>query len=152
MTAAVAADQIEGQFLAEEHRRLREGLAALQDSIAACHRLTRPEVMDRAARTLAWLRRDVLAHASWEDAWLYPRLDHQADTAWATRALSLQHEQIRELAIQLEKAFEAAHERWSSEVAYNVATAMARLDALISSHLAQEERFVPSLLESTDEA
>jgi hemerythrin-like domain-containing protein len=147
MTAAVAADLIEGRFLAGEHRRLREGLAGLQESIAACHRLTRPEVMDRAARTLAWLRRDVLTHASWEDAWLYPRLDHQADTAWATRALSLQHEQIRELAIELEKTFEKAHEHWSSEVAYTVATAMARLDALISSHLAQEERFIPSLLE-----
>lgn len=150
MTAAVAADRIEGQFLAEEHRRLRDGLAALQDSTAACPRLTRPEVMDRAARTLAWLRRDVLTHTSWEDAWLYPRLDHQAGTAWATRALSLQHEQIRELAIELEKVFETAHERWSNEVAVAVATAMARLEAVISSHLAQEDRFIPSLLEFTD--
>jgi hemerythrin-like domain-containing protein len=149
MTAA-AADLIEGRFLEEEHRRLRDGLAALQDSIAACPRLTRPEVMDRATRTLAWLRRDVLTHTSWEDAWLYPRLDHQAGTAWATRALSLQHEQIRELAGQLEKAFETAHDRWSSEVAFTVATSMARLDALISSHLAQEDRFIPSLLDSTN--
>jgi iron-sulfur cluster repair protein YtfE (RIC family) len=147
MAAAVPADLIEGRFLAEEHRRLRDGLAVLQDSIAACHQLTRPEVMDRVARTLAWLRRDLLAHASWEDAWLYPRLDQQADTAWATRALGMQHEQIRELAIQLEKAFETAHERWSTDVAFNLATALARLDALISSHVAQEERFIPSLLE-----
>lgn len=149
---AVAADLIEGRILAEEHRRIRDGLAALQDSIAACHRLTRPEVMDHTARTLAWLRRDVLAHASWEDAWLYPRLDHQAETAWATRALSMQHEQIRELAIELEKAFESAHERWSSDIAFSVATAMARLEALISSHLAQEERFIPSLLDSAAQA
>jgi hypothetical protein len=59
----------------------------------------------------------------------------------------MQHEQIRELAIQLEKAFETAHERWSTDVAFNLATALARLDALISSHVAQEERFIPSLLE-----
>ena len=148
MTAT--ADLIEGAFLTEEHRRLREGLAALQGSIAASHRLTRPEAIDDLARTLAWLRRDVLPHASWEDAWLYPKLDHQAGTAWATRALGLQHEQIRELAIDLEKVFEAAHERWSSDVAFSVVTAMARLDALISSHLAQEERFIPNLLDSTD--
>jgi hemerythrin-like domain-containing protein len=147
MAAAVAADLIEERFLSEEHRRLREGLAALQDSIAACHRTSRSEVIDGAVRTLAWLRRDVLPHASWEDAWLYPRLDQHAGTAWATRALSLQHEQIRELAVQLEKAFEAAHEHWGSEVAFALAAAMARLDALISSHLAQEERFIPSLLE-----
>lgn len=152
MPAVAAADLIEGRFLAEEHRRLREGLAALQDSISVCHRLTRPEVIDRTARTLAWLRRDVLAHASWEDAWLYPRLDRQADTAWATRALSLQHEQIRELAIELEKAFATVHDRWSSEVAFTVATAMARLDALISSHLALEDRVIPSLFDSADEA
>jgi iron-sulfur cluster repair protein YtfE (RIC family) len=147
MTAAVAADLIEERFVAEEHRRLREGLAALQESIAACHRISRPELMDGVVRTLAWLRRDVLPHASWEDAWLYPKLDHQAASAWATRALSLQHEQIRELAVQLEKAFEQAHEHWSSEVAFTLATAMARLDAVISSLLAQEERFIPSLLE-----
>jgi hemerythrin-like domain-containing protein len=78
---------------------------------------------------------------------LYPRLDQQAGTAWATRALGMQHEQIRELAIQLERAFEAAGERWNSDIAFNLATALARLDALISSHLAQEERFIPSLLD-----
>lgn len=150
MTAALAADLIEGRFLAEEHRRLRDGLAALQESIAAFPRLTRPEVMDRQARTLSWLRRDMLSHASWEDSWLYPRLDQQAGTAWATRALSLQHEQIRELAGQLEKEFETVHDRWSSEVAFVVAMSLARLEAVISSHLAQEDRFIPSLLDSTD--
>ena len=147
MTAAVGSELIEERFLGEEHRRLREGLASLQECIAACHRSSRSQVIEGVVRTLAWLRRDVLPHASWEDAWLYPRLDHSAGTAWATRALSLQHEQIRELAVQLEKAFEAAHEQWSSEVAFALATAMARLEALISSHLGQEERFIPSLLE-----
>ena len=41
---------------------------------------------------------------------------------------------------------------WSSDVAFRVAMAMARLDALISSHLSQEERFIPSLLDPADPA
>ena len=40
-----------------------------------------------------------------------------------------------------------AHEHWTGEIVYRVVAAMARLDALISAHLAQEELFVLPLLE-----
>jgi hemerythrin-like domain-containing protein len=142
-----SADRIEGQLLEHEHRRVRVGLANLRDAIADAHRLTRSEATDRLAHTLGWLRRDLLPHATWEEAWLYPHLDATAGTPWATRALHFEHEQIREVARTLETEFQAVHEHWSVELAFRVVVALTRLETLVSAHLAQEERFMPPLLD-----
>jgi hemerythrin-like domain-containing protein len=150
MTIAFSADVIEGQFVEYEHRRLRAGLARLQDSIDEAHRLTRSAVAERVISTLAWLRRDVLPHAAWEDAWLYPHLDETAGTPWATRALRFEHEQIREVAAALESAFQALHDHWTTELSFELVIALTRLETLVSAHLAQEERFVTPLLDAAE--
>lgn len=150
MTIELSADVIERRFVEEEHRRLRTGLANLQDAIVEAHRLTRSDAIERVVRTLAWLRRDVLPHAAWEEAWLYGHVDGQAGTPWATRALRFEHEQIREVATALESEFQAAHERWTGEHVFRLVVALTRLETLVSAHLAQEERMVVPLLESGD--
>jgi hemerythrin-like domain-containing protein len=147
MTAAIAADTVELQVLEHEHRRVRDGLASLQEALGSAELRSRPEAIDRTARALHWLRRDVLPHAAWEEAWLYPRLDATAGTPWATRALRFEHEQIRELAASLETAFVAVEAHWTPEAAFQLALAMARLETLISAHLAQEQWFVSPLLD-----
>ena len=148
MTVSISTDRIEGRFLEGEHRRIRAGLANLRDTLDEASRLTRSETIDGVVRTLAWLRRDVLPHAAWEEAWLYPHLDGEAGTPWATRALRFEHEQIREVASELESAFEAVEEQWTSAHAFRVVIALARLEALFAAHLAQEERFIVPLLEA----
>jgi hemerythrin-like domain-containing protein len=146
VTTETAADIIELQFLEHEHRRVREGLAGLQEAIATAHSQTRVDAIDRVVRTLAWLRRDVLPHAAWEEAWLYPHLDSVAGTPWATRALRFEHEQLRELAKALEAEFMAAEARWSVEEAYRLVVAQTRLETMLSAHLAQEQWFLSPLL------
>jgi hemerythrin-like domain-containing protein len=148
MAIAIGADVIEGQFLEHEHRRLRTGLARLQDSIDEAHRLTRSAVADRVVSTLAWLRRDVLPHAAWEEAWLYPHLDQTAGTPWATRALRFEHEQIREVATTLESVFQALEDHWGAELSFELVVALTRLETLVSAHLSQEEWFVRPLLDA----
>ncbi|HLX34817.1 MAG TPA: hemerythrin domain-containing protein [Candidatus Limnocylindrales bacterium] len=148
MAALLSPDRIEGRFLEDEHRRIRLGLEALEESILELHRMTRTEVVERITRSLIWLRRDLLPHAAWEEAWIYPRLDLQTGSPWTTRALRIEHQQIRELAGLLETQFDEVHERWSNKVAFNVVAALARLDALITSHFVKEERFVLPLLDS----
>lgn len=150
MTIQLSADVIERRFVEQEHRRLRTGLAGLQDAIAEAHRMPQSEVMDRVVRTLAWLRRDVLPHAAWEEAWLYSHIDTQTGTPWATRALRFQHEQIREVATALETEFMAAHEHWTGEHIFRLVVALTRLETLVAAHLAQEERMVVPLLEVSD--
>ena len=152
MSTAISPDVIEGQLVQHEHRRMRAGLSNLQDALSDAPRLTRAVAVDHVVRTLAWLRRDVLPHAAWEEAWLYPHLDEEAGTPWATRALRFEHEQIREVASDLEREFQAAEERWTAEHAFRLVIALTRLETLISAHLAQEERFVLPLLEAGESA
>lgn len=149
MTAVITPDAIEGQLLDQEHRQIRAGLSTLQESIGRAHAMSRSDAIDRVVRTLAWLRRDLLPHAAWEEAWLYPHLDSAAGTPWATQALRFQHEQIKEVATALEREFASAEVRWSAEEAFQLAIALTRLEALISAHLAQEQWFVGPLLEMT---
>lgn len=139
---------VEERILEREHEGIRAGLSSLQGAIEDAHRLTRVELADRVARTTAWMHRDFLPHSAWEEAWLYSRLDHESGSPWTTRGLRFQHEQIRELAAALETVSVVAHDRWTREIEFNLVAAMARLDALLSAHLAQEELFVLPLLEA----
>lgn len=147
MGSLTAADVVEERIIEREHEGLRSGLSSLQGAIEDAHRLTKPELAERVARATAWMHRAFLPHAAWEEAWLFPRIDHETGSPWTTRGLRFQHEQIRELAGALESASVVAHERWTSEIEFGLVAAMARLDALLSAHLAQEEMFVMPLLD-----
>jgi iron-sulfur cluster repair protein YtfE (RIC family) len=147
MIATNGVNVIEERIVEREHLALRAGLAMLEGAIDDAHRLTRPELADRVARTTSWLHREVLPHAAWEEAWLYPHADQATGSPWTTRALRFQHEQIRELAGALERAAVVAHEHWTPEIVYGLVAAMARVDALLSAHLAQEELSVLPVLE-----
>jgi hemerythrin-like domain-containing protein len=147
MVGMTAADIVEERILEREHESLRAGLSTLRGAVEDAHRLSRVELVERVARATAWMHRDFLPHAAWEEAWLFARLDHETGSPWTTRGLRFQHEQIRELAGALETASIAAHERWTREVEIALVAAMARLDSLLSAHLAHEERFVVPLLE-----
>ena len=139
---------VDERILEREHESLRIGLSTLEGAIEDAHRLTRPELAERVARSTAWMHREFLPHAAWEEAWLYARLDHETGSPWTTRGLRVQHEQIRELAFALETASTMAHERWTSEIEFALVAAMARLDALLTAHLAQEELIALPLLEA----
>jgi iron-sulfur cluster repair protein YtfE (RIC family) len=147
MTATHGANGIEERIVEREHLALRAGLATLQGAIEDASRLSRPDLADRVARATSWLHREFLPHAAWEEAWLYPHADRVTGSPWTTRALRFQHEQIRELAGALERASVVAHEHWTPEIVYGLVAAMARIDALVSAHLAQEELSVLPLLD-----
>ena len=138
---------VEERILEREHEGIRAGLSTLQGAIEDAHRLTRVELAERVARITSWMHRDFVPHAAWEEAWLYSRLDQESGSPWTTRGLRFQHEQIRELASALESASVVAHDRWTREIEFDLVAAMARLDALFTAHLAQEELFVLPLLD-----
>jgi hemerythrin-like domain-containing protein len=150
MAIAMSPDLIEGRLLEDEHRRVRAGLAAIRDALDEAHDVSRSGASYRTARALAWLRRDLLPHVAWEEAWLYPELDAIAATPWATRALRLEHEQIRDVARRLEVEFRRAEEQWSAQEAFSLAIALARLETLISAHLAKEQWIVQPLLDQAE--
>jgi len=147
MGSLTAADVVEERIVEREHEALRAGLSTLRGAIEDAHYLTRLELAERVARSTAWMHREFLPHAAWEEAWLYNRIDQETSSPWTTRGLRVQHEQIRELAGRLEAASTLAHARWTREVEVQLIAAMARLDALLSAHLAQEDLFVTPLLQ-----
>lgn len=148
MGSLMAADAVEERILEREHGSLRVGLSNLQGILDDAHRLTRPALAERVARSTAWMHRDFLPHAAWEEAWLFGQLDQESGSPWTTRALRFQHEEIRELAAALETASIVAHERWTREVEFALLAAVARLETLLSAHLAQEELLVLPLIEA----
>lgn len=147
-----AADLVEVRILEREHASLRAGLSTLKGAIEDAPHLSRVELAERVARSTSWMHRTFLPHAAWEEAWLYSRVDHESGSAWTTRGLRVQHEQIRELAGALETTSTVAHDRWTREVEFALVAAMARLDALLTAHMAEEEMFVLPLLEERGSA
>jgi iron-sulfur cluster repair protein YtfE (RIC family) len=151
MTAAVrppGGEAIDEQYVEAEHRRLRVGLANLGEAIEDAHRASRAEMAARLVDALRWLRHDVLPHAAWEEAWLYPAVDRLAGTAWATRSYRLEHAWLKELAQELEVELERIHDQWSLRLTVEVVAALARLEAVLSLHLAEEERFALPVIEA----
>jgi iron-sulfur cluster repair protein YtfE (RIC family) len=149
MGRLTAAAVVEERIIAREHEALRVGLSTLAGAVEDAFRLTRVELADRVARSTAWLHREFLPHAAWEEAWLYAHLDRETGSPWTTRVLRVQHEQIRELAAALETASTLAHQRWTREIEFGLVAAMARLDALLSAHLIQEELISLPLLDQS---
>jgi len=149
MTAVLSPDLIEARFFEDEHRRIRSGLAMLEQTVAEADRLGRLDAVERLTRIVIWLRRDLLPHAAWEEAWLYPRLDRETGSAWTTSALRFEHQQIRELATRLDQEFDQLNEHWNQRIVIELVAALARLEALIKAHLAQEDRFVLPLLDES---
>lgn len=147
MGRPTAADIVEERILEREHETLRAGLSTLRGAIEDASRLTQLELAERVARCTSWMRRDFLPHAAWEEGWLYSQLDRETGSPWTTRSLRVQHEQIRELAKHLEAASTLAHARWTREIEVQLIAAMARLEALLSAHLAQEDLFLTPLIE-----
>lgn len=146
MGSSTTADVVAERILERDHESLRAGRSILKGAIEDAPGLTRVELTDRVARSTSWMHREFMPHAAWEEAWLYPRLDRDAGSPWTTRGLRFQHEQIRELAVALEVASTIAHERWTREVEFTLVAAMARLDALLCAHIAQEELVALPLL------
>jgi len=142
-----ATEPIDGRYVEAEHRRLRLGLAHLGDAIERAHRSSRAEMAARLVEAVRWLRNDVLPHAAWEEAWLYPAVDRRAGTPWATRAYRLEHARLKELAQALEVELERIRERWTLELTVEVVAALARLEAVLSLHLAEEERLALPVIE-----
>jgi iron-sulfur cluster repair protein YtfE (RIC family) len=147
-----AADLVEGRILEREHASIRAGLSTIEGAIEDAHRLSSVELADRVARTTAWMHRTFLPHAAWEEAWLFARVDQETGSAWTTRGLRVQHEQLRELARALETTSTVAHERWTREIEFELIAALARLDGLLTAHMAEEEMFVLPLLEDRGDA
>ncbi len=133
-------------FAEHEHRGLIKGIDRIHDAACEIDGWVTPDLAIRVRDVLRWLQREFQPHVAWEESWLYPEIDAQAGTPWATRSARFDHYQIREMAARVQADQEvilasAARERLP-ELRYH----LFGLEALLRAHLEREERYlIPAL-------
>ena len=138
-------------FTEHEHRELAPGLNRIHDVAAAGGSLASPDLSIALLDTLDWLETILEPHASWEDRWLYPRIDALAGSSWATKLMRFEHQQIRAIARQLEADWELLHRTPSADRTVELRGRLFALEALLRAHIEREERFLIPLLEGVDD-
>jgi hemerythrin-like domain-containing protein len=94
------------RFVEREHRELAAGVARIEDAAAAMEPATAHEASHRVRAALDWFAQQFEQHLAWEDGWLYPHLDRIGGSAWVTRLMRFEHDQIRGAFKELEAEWE----------------------------------------------
>ncbi len=152
MTAQTVVEDGEGRFAAHEHRDLAVGLAHIGETVERSTELTSTELWARLHRALGWLERELKPHLTWEDTWLYPKLDQIAGTPWATKLPHYEHRQIEALIAALESDSERWLGRSTPRTDADVVAHLSAIRAVIAAHIEREERFLLPLLEDRSAA
>jgi hemerythrin-like domain-containing protein len=146
MAAIAAAAHAVWAFAEHEHRDLARGINRIHEVACEVGRLPVTELSARLDGVLQWLEGTLEPHIAWEESWLFPEIDAQTGTPWATRAARFDHRQLREMAARLHadqlllRGHEAGDQR--AEVRCNLFS----FEALVRAHIEREERFLIPLL------
>jgi hemerythrin-like domain-containing protein len=137
----------ERAFASHEHRELGRGIDRLHE--VGAMRGTKEELSVAILEVIHWIDTVLEPHAHWEDRWLYPEIDERAGTAWATRLMVYEHQQIRDAAHALASARTALHDD-SAPAGAAMMELRGRafaLEAIIRAHMEREERFLIPMLD-----
>jgi iron-sulfur cluster repair protein YtfE (RIC family) len=129
-------------FVEHEHDELVAGIDRIH--AVACERTGVPasELAVLVGDVLRWLDRTLKPHMRWEEAWLFPQIDHRAGTPWATRLARFDHRQITERAARVAtRRTELAHGP-SSHEATELRGELFGLEALLRANLEREEEIL----------
>lgn len=144
----IAHEQIAEHLFAEhEHREIASGVDRIHDVAGFVGSAAAPETSLAITEILDWVEMVLEPHAKWEDRWLYPQIDSLAGTAWATKLMTFEHEQIRVLTRKLRVARELLDRDHSQALQSKLRATLYGLDALLRAHIEREERFLLPLLE-----
>ena len=87
---------------------------------------------------------------AWEDAWLLPQVDDQAETPWVTRLIQFDHRQITHEVDQLRTDHALLRQHPSREAIAQVSGDLSGLATLLRADLEREERFLGPLTPQRD--
>jgi iron-sulfur cluster repair protein YtfE (RIC family) len=135
-------------FAEHEHRGLIKGIDRIHDAACEIDSWVTPDLTIRVRDILRWLQRDLQPHVAWEETWLYPEIDAQTGTPWATRSARFDHYQIREMAARVQADQEVLLASAARERLSELRCHLFGLEALLRAHLEREERYlIPALAE-----
>jgi iron-sulfur cluster repair protein YtfE (RIC family) len=138
---------IERRIVEQEHRELAHSIARIEEVARLVGTLGVNDLTGALETLVARLRKGLLAHADWEDAWLYPQMDDLAGTPWATRMMRFEHRQIAGLVETLATDARRLRERSGPNRLEDIRGHLCSLHTLVASHLEREIHFLVPLLD-----
>jgi len=132
-------------FAEHEHEELAVGIDRIH---ALGESLSTLPVDQRTAgvrRVLRWIDMDLRPHLAWEESWLFPQIDAQLRSHWATRFVRLDHQQIAAQAARLQA--DASGGASGSKQTVSIIADLSGLEALLRANVEREERLILPLLE-----
>lgn len=137
----------EHAFVAHEHAEVARGLDDIHEIARFRGSVSSPDVAGALREVVRWLDDVLEPHAAWEDGWLYPEIDRRAGTPWATRLMTFEHGQIRELGERLRRELLLLREEHGTDLAMDVRGILIGLETLVRAHVERETRFLLPLLD-----
>lgn len=145
MSAAQAFEAIRA-FEEHEHRDLSWGLGRIHEAGHSAG-AGRPIETRRAIREiLAWSASTLAPHIAWEESWLYPQIEQITGTPWSTYAARHAHHQITAVVARLGHVEVDATHSMTSEAGSELCCHLFALEALLRSHIDQEEKLLLPVL------
>ena len=141
------APQASRAFTEHQHRELKRGIDHIHDLACQIEGWVTPDLAICVRDLLRWLDRELEPHVAWEESWLYPEIDAQTGSPWATRAARFDHHQIREAAARVRVDEDILLGGGTHELLSDLRCHLLGLEALLRAHIEREERYLIPLLD-----
>lgn len=138
---------VERRIVEQEHRELSHSIARIEEVAHLVGTLGVQDLARAIDDLIRSLRKGLLAHAEWEDAWLYPQMDVLAGTPWATRIMRFEHKQIAELVERLTEDSRRLRERSGPTRLEEIRGHLCSLHTMVQLHVEREAHFLIPLLD-----
>jgi hemerythrin HHE cation binding domain-containing protein len=138
---------IERRIVEQEHRELSHSIARIEEVANLVGSLGVSDLASAIDDLVRRLRKGLLAHAEWEDAWLYPQMDLIAGTPWATRMMRFEHQQIAGLVDLLTQDSRRLRERSGPTKLEEIRGHLCSLHTMVQLHVEREAHFLIPLLD-----
>lgn len=129
----------ERRILSHQHRDIDRIVDRIETLGEMAGNLASPDLASVLDALLGTMERSLLPHLEWEEQVCYPDLDRLAGTAWATRVLRLEHEDLREAIGRLQGHRLVLRHEPTYRHLIDLRAHLYRLHALLRAHLEQEE-------------
>jgi iron-sulfur cluster repair protein YtfE (RIC family) len=131
---------IDTDAIRREHREILapriDALRRVADSVGTA---AVEEVWKGVEEAYAFLVQDLIPHAEWEDAVLYPAVGRALGAPGATATMSRDHEEIRDLAEELENMKDDIRGETLEGLTFSLRRVLYGLYTLVKVHFAKEE-------------
>ena len=134
-------------FGEHEHRELDWGIGKVHEAANFVGVGSHFDVRSAIRQVVAWAGTTLEPHLAWEEAWLYPQIEHVTGTRWSTRAARFDHGQITALVARLRLHEATASHVWTLATTSELRCDLFALEALVRAHIEREERLLLPVLD-----